>query len=66
MCNNLAMAKEVRDLVKARKLLTDSITTTTTTTISITTIKSSTGNTEKPMISIHCGLIFLMTFVFRQ
>jgi hypothetical protein len=67
MCNNLAMAKEVRDLVKARKLLTDSITTITTiTTTRSITIKSSAENTEKPMISIQCGFIFLMTFVFRQ
>jgi len=72
MCNNSTMAKEVRELLEERELLKYSITTTTTTTTITTTTskltiatKSSTGNTAKPLISIHCGLIFSMIFIFQ-
>ncbi len=71
MCNNSTMAKEVRHLLEAREILIYSMTTTTTVTTTITTTsiaptkKASTGNTVKPMISIQCGLIFLITFVFQ-
>lgn len=67
MCNNLAMAKEVRNLLEVRKMLINSVTTTTTaatTTSVVVTAKRSTGNIAKPLISIQCGFIFLMTFLF--
>jgi len=70
MCNNSTMAKEVRQLLEERELLKYSITTTTTIStmtskLTTTTTNRSTRNTEKPLMSIHCGLIFLMTFIFQ-
>ena len=65
MCNNSTMAKEVRQLLDERGLLIHSATTTSTTTTTTVT-KRSTGNTSKPFISIQWGLIFLITFIFRQ
>jgi hypothetical protein len=64
------MAKEVRQLLEERELLKYSITTTTTIStttskLTTTTTNRSTRNTEKPLMSIHCGLIFLMTFIFQ-
>jgi hypothetical protein len=66
MCNNLAMAKEVRSLLENRKILPYAITTTTTTTTTKPTtasIKTSTGNTIKPLIIIQYGLVLLMATI---
>ncbi len=77
MCNNSTITKEVQRLLGTRGILmytittttaaatTTKITITTTTTASITTtMKRSTGNTARPMISIQCGLMLLMTIIF--
>jgi hypothetical protein len=70
MCNNLAMAKEIRGLLEARQFLKHTTTTTTTTvkpiptTTNIATTKYSTGNITKTIITIQCAFIFLMTFIF--
>jgi hypothetical protein len=68
MCNNLTMAKEVRYLLENRKILPSAITTTTTTTTTTSkpttaSIKSSTGNTIKPLIIIQYGLVVLMAII---
>ncbi len=72
MCNNSTITKEVQRLLGTRGILMYStttttkitITTTTTASIATTTIKRSTGNTARPMISIQCGLMLLMTIIF--